>query len=91
MGKMVSISGIIHKLKDIKATADFYKGLGFLVNKKEAGLFDIHLNWFWVDFIEAEPTGIPSGEFLYVSVDSVDDINSDLMSNRADRISLGST
>lgn len=78
MSKLVSISGVISKVKDLKKTAEFYEGLGFLTTKNEPHHFAIRLNWFWMEFIQDDHGHQPSGQFIYVTVDNVDDIYKDL-------------
>src|SRR5690242_4770277 len=78
MSKLVSISGVITKVRDLKKTAEFYEGLGFLTTKKEPDHFAIRLNWFWMEFIEAPKMEGPAGQSIYVSVDDVDEIYEDL-------------
>lgn len=80
MTKLVSISGIISKVKDLKKTAEFYEGIGFLTTKNEEDHFALRLNWFWMEFIQSDDTFTPSGQFIYVSVDDVDAVYEDLKS-----------
>lgn len=80
MAKLVSISGMIYRVKDTHKTAEFYKKLGFIITKQEEDLVSIRLNWFWVDFIKAgdhQSTGHDT-QYLYVSVDDVDDMYKEL-------------
>lgn len=81
MAKIVSVSGIISKVKDLHETADFYEGLGFLTTKNEIDHFAVRLNWFWMEFIQV-PGDFkrPSGQSIYVSVDDVDAVYKDLSS-----------
>jgi predicted enzyme related to lactoylglutathione lyase len=80
MTKLVSISGIITKVSDLKKTAEFYEGLGFLTTKKEDDHYALRLNWFWMEFIEvAGDFKHPSGQSIYVAVDNVDDVYQDLI------------
>lgn len=85
MTKLVSISGIVAYVQDTAQTAEFYKTLGFIIDKNEPGHVSIRLNWFWIDFHpqdkedkpefqkEANLTNKGAGQFLYVKVDKVDD------------------
>jgi len=82
---MKSVSGIVCYVKDAAKTADFYEKLGFAFYKREPDHVSIHLNWFWIDFhpqdkedkpefqkeAVLEPKG--AGQFLYISVDDVDE------------------
>ncbi len=81
MSKLVSISGVVNKAYDLKATAKFYEGLGFLTTKNEDDHFAVRLNWFWLEFIpenrKRSAIGVP-GQFIYVSVDDVDEVYKDL-------------
>ncbi len=80
MAKLVSISGVIYRVRDIKKTAEFYKNLGFLITNQDDDMVSIRLNWFWVDFIKADDhysTG-NDNEYLYISVDNVDEIYGEL-------------
>lgn len=78
MTKLVSISGIISKVRDIKKTTEFYEGMGFLSTKKEDDHFALRLNWFWMEFIQYEGEFAPSGQSIYISVDDVDAVYEDL-------------
>jgi predicted enzyme related to lactoylglutathione lyase len=79
MTKLVSISGIITKVNDLKKTAEFYEGIGFLTTKKEDDHFALRLNWFWMEFIQVEGDYRPSGQSIYVAVDDVDAVYADLI------------
>lgn len=78
MSKLVSISGIITKVTDLKKTAEFYEGLGFLATKKDDDHLAVRINWFWLEFIQAPTPKVPSGQYIYVSVDDVDEVYKDL-------------
>ncbi len=75
-----SISSLLFFAKDLKVTFDFYKTLGFDV-QKETGLVFFYVNWFRVDFIDKEHSKFKSGFdkemgngiFVYVKVDDVDE------------------
>jgi catechol 2,3-dioxygenase-like lactoylglutathione lyase family enzyme len=80
-----SVSGFTCYVKDIKKTAEFYKALGFKLEKQEADYLLVRLNWFGIDFraagsedkaefqkeAVAEPKG--AGIFINVSVGDVDE------------------
>lgn len=72
--KLVSISGLVLRAKDPQASADFYERLGFIVTKREPAVSSLRLNWFWVEFVEADGDHpvLPSSQFIYVGVDDVD-------------------
>lgn len=70
--KLTSISGLIYRVKDPLATADFYEKLGFLVTKRDKDITSIRLNWFWVDFVRSDKTRSAEGQFTYIGVSDVD-------------------
>jgi len=88
---MKSVSGMVFYVKDTAATAAFYEALGFTFTKREPDHISVRLNWFWMDFhpsskedkpdfqqeAQSEPKGL--GEFLYISVDDVDETYQDLV------------
>ncbi len=74
-----SISSLLFYSTDLNKTFDFYKTLGFEVEKKEK-MVTFHINWFVVNFIDKEHSefkkgfGEPKGNgmFVYIKVDDVD-------------------
>lgn len=72
-----SVSGLTFFVKDINRTAEFYKMLGFKIEKQEKDYLLARLNWFSLDFIpekgksEAGPKG--AGLCINVSVSDVDE------------------
>lgn len=82
--KLRSVSGIVHYVKDMAKTAEFYKALGFTVTTDEPDHLSVRLNWFWLDFHPQDKEDKPdfqkeanldnkgAGLFLYISVDDVD-------------------
>jgi len=80
-----SVSGFTCYVKDIKKTADFYKALGFKLEKQDSDYLLARLNWFGIDFraqdseeksefqkeAKAEPKG--AGIFINISVGDVDE------------------
>jgi len=83
--KLKSVSGIVCYIKDIDKTAEFYKQLGFIIDKHEPDYLSIRSNWFWIDFHPQDKEDKPdfqkeanlenkgAGLFLYLSVDDVDE------------------
>jgi len=74
--KLKSVSGLTFFVKDIAKTAEFYKTLGFRVDKQEKDYLLVRLNWFSMDFV-AEGSGAkagPKGEGVCVNI-SVDDVD----------------
>lgn len=92
--KMKSISGMVCYVKDTSKTADFYEALGFQFTKREPDHISIRLNWFWIDFHPQDKEDKPEfqkeanlavkggGQFLYISVDNVDEFYKMLISKR---------
>ncbi len=90
--KLVSVSGIVHYVKDTAQTAAFYETLGFLITKREPDHVSVRLNWFWMDFHPQDKEDKPdfqkeanlenkgAGQFVYVKVDNVDDYYQNLLS-----------
>ena len=74
-----SISSLLFFVKDLDVTFNFYKTLGFEVEKKD-GMVTFYVNWFKVDFIDKEHSEFKSGfdgemgrgMFTYIKVDDVD-------------------
>jgi catechol 2,3-dioxygenase-like lactoylglutathione lyase family enzyme len=89
--KIKSVSGITCYVKDLKKTAVFYEMLGFEIKKKEAGHVKMYSNWFWIDFVpisketksefqkEAQMEHKGGGLYVYLSVDSVDQVYKELL------------
>lgn len=83
--KLKSVSGIVFYVKDLEATAAFYEVLGFTIVEKGTDILSIRLNWFWMDFHPQDKEDKPefqreanldnkgAGEFLYISVEDVDE------------------
>lgn len=90
--KMKSISGIVCYVKDTDKTSKFYEALGFTFNKRGSDHVSIRLNWFWIDFHPQDKEDKPefqkeanldnkgAGQFLYISVDNVDEFYENLLS-----------
>lgn len=90
--KLKSISGVVYLVSDIAATADFYETLGFRIDTKEADYLKVYLNWFWMEFVRMDdkhPTAFQeeaklgnkgAGQFVYISVDDVDEAYKELVS-----------
>jgi catechol 2,3-dioxygenase-like lactoylglutathione lyase family enzyme len=82
--KLKSAAGIVHYVKDMARTAQFYKDLGFTVTQDDPDHLSVRLNWFWMDFHPQDKEDKPdfqqeanldnkgAGLFLYISVDDVD-------------------
>jgi len=73
-----SVSGLTFFVKDINKTAEFYKSLGFRLDKHEKDYLLVRLNWFSMDFVaegandgKAEPKG--AGLCINISVGNVDE------------------
>jgi catechol 2,3-dioxygenase-like lactoylglutathione lyase family enzyme len=89
--KIKSVSGLTCYVKDLERTAEFYEMLGFEIKKREADHITVYSNWFWIDFLaigkdaregyrgiaaQGEQGG---GPFIYLSVDSVDEVYRELL------------
>ncbi|MGH7156723.1 MAG: VOC family protein [Candidatus Saccharimonadales bacterium] len=71
-----SVSGLTFFVKDVNKTAEFYKALGFRIDKREKDYLLVRLNWFSMDFVgENKATDGPKGAGIRinVSVDNVDE------------------
>lgn len=72
-----SVSGLTFFVKDIDKTAEFYKTLGFKVEKHEKDYLLVRLNWFSLDFVadggqaKSDPKG--AGLCINISVGDVDE------------------
>lgn len=90
--KMKSVSGVVCYVKDIGKTVEFYEKLGFIFKSKDDNRATAYLNWFWLDFIAVKTAVEPkfnkeanlpnkgAGQFLYISVDNVDEAYKDIIS-----------
>lgn len=69
-----SVSGLTFFVKDIAKTAEFYKALGFKLEKHEKDYLLARLNWFSLDFVEAADSGQdgPKGAGLCINISVAD-------------------
>ncbi|HKX72671.1 MAG TPA: VOC family protein [Candidatus Saccharimonadales bacterium] len=80
--KLKSISGAVYYVQDLQKTAAFYDKLGFRAGKQEGNTVTVYVNWFWLEFHgqgSDVKTNKESGAFIYISVDSVDELQSTLV------------
>lgn len=76
--KLISVSSLLYYVSDIDKTKEFYEALGFQFDTK-ADRVVTFLNWFSIEFRKAEgPAQANSGEYVYVKVDSVDEMKARL-------------
>ena len=89
--KIKSVSGVTYYVKNLNKTAKFYEALGFEIRKQEASHITVYSNWFWIDFLALGKEERPgyddpkddrkgAGQFLYLSVDNVDEFYKELKS-----------
>ena len=83
--KLKSAAGIVCYVKDVPTTVQFYETLGFTFKKNKPTHATGYLNWFWIDFLQSDQEDKPgfrddanaadkgAGQFLYLSVDDVDE------------------
>lgn len=88
---MKSVAGLVCYVEDTTKTAEFYKILGFEIDKNEPDHVSLHLNWFWIDFHPQDKEDKPefqkeanlenkgAGLFIYISVDDVDEFYKGLL------------
>jgi predicted lactoylglutathione lyase len=70
-----SVSGLTFFVKDTDKTAEFYKALGFKIEKQEKGYLLARLNWFSLDFVAEKSKGDePKGAGLCINI-SVGDVD----------------
>jgi predicted lactoylglutathione lyase len=69
-----SISGLTFFVKDINKTAEFYKALGFKIEKHEKDYLLVRLNWFSMDFVAegANSSKGPKGAGLCINISVAD-------------------
>lgn len=78
-----SVSGLTFFVKDIDKTAEFYKTLGFKVEKQDKNYLLVRLNWFSMDFVsekdnaKKEPKG--AGLCVNISVGDVDEFYKEVL------------
>ena len=80
-----SVSGVVCYVKNIPKTVQFYKTLGFTFKKEKPTHATAYSNWFWIDFLQSDKENKPgfkdeakaknkgAGQFIYLSVDDVDE------------------
>src|ERR1041385_1570710 len=79
-----SVSGLTFFVKDIAKTAEFYKKLGFKIEKHEKDYLLVRLNWFSMDFVaeggggDKGPKG--AGLCINISVGDVDEFYKEALS-----------
>lgn len=88
--KLKSAAGIVCYVKDVPKTVKFYKALGFTFKKAKPTHATGYINWFWIDFLQSNKEDKPgfkdeasaknkgAGQFLYLSVDDVDQAHKSL-------------
>ena len=71
-----SVSGLTFFVKDVNKTADFYKTLGFKIEKQEKDYLLARLNWFSLDFVseKGKTKDGPKGAGLCINI-SVGDVD----------------
>jgi predicted enzyme related to lactoylglutathione lyase len=91
--KLKSAAGTVCYVRDISATVDFYKKLGFTFKREDASRATAYINWWWVDFHQLDAEDIPAwhvspkmnnadlGALLYFSVDNVQTTYDELVAN----------
>lgn len=78
--KLISVSSLLYYVKDIDKTKEFYEKLGFFFDKKPDKVVT-YLNWFSIEFRQADKQMTNDcGEFVYVKVDSVEEMQKRLES-----------
>src|SRR5882762_1598002 len=72
--KLISVSSLLYYVKDLAQTQEFYESLGFKFDRDTTRVVT-YLNWFSIEFRQQEEeTDNNSGEFVYVKVDSIDEL-----------------
>jgi len=82
--KLKSAAGVVCYVKDLSQTIPFYEKLGFQFKTKEQTRATAYLNWWWLDFHQADAAGdapawhMPpdidnagSGSLFYFSVENI--------------------
>ncbi|HET6863740.1 MAG TPA: VOC family protein [Candidatus Saccharimonadales bacterium] len=70
-----SVSGLTFFVKDIDKTAEFYKTLGFKIEKHEKDYLLARMNWFSLDFVaEKNKSDVPKGKGICINI-SVGDVD----------------
>ena len=82
--KLKSAAGMVYYVKNVEETAHFYETVGFQVKTREPDRVSASLNWFWIDLRsrdqeEATRGNNGPGQFLYLSVDNVDEAYNELL------------
>ena len=81
--ELKSVSGLTFFVKDVNKTAEFYKTLGFKIERHDKDYLLARLNWFSLDFVaeggktKTEPKG--AGLCINISVGDVDKFYKDVL------------
>ncbi len=80
-----SAAGIVCYVKNVPKTVKFYETLGFTFKKNKSTHAIGYINWFWIEFLQSDKEDKPefkkeanltykgAGQFLYLSVNDVDE------------------
>lgn len=72
--KLISVSSLLYYVSDVAKTQKFYEDVGFHFDKSKEKVIT-YLNWFSIEFREKAGGGTnDSGEYVYIKVDSVDEM-----------------
>ncbi len=78
--KLISVSSLLYYVKDIGKSQEFYEAVGFHFDRDKDRVVT-YLNWFSIELREAkQPMSNDCGEFVYIKVDSVDEMKARLES-----------
>ena len=79
--KLISVSSLLYYVSDLEKSKSFYEAAGFNFDKSTDSRVVTYLNWFSIELRKAEgPVSSNSGEYVYVKVDSVDELKARLES-----------
>jgi catechol 2,3-dioxygenase-like lactoylglutathione lyase family enzyme len=69
--KPKSVSALVYKVLDIEKTIQWYEGLGFRVDKNDGHVAVVYVNWFSIEFHEANDIDdkAKDGPLVLVSVE----------------------
>ena len=71
--KLISVSSLLYYVNDLEKTQKFYEDVGFQFDKGKDKVVT-YLNWFSIEFRQADQPQQDSGELVYIKVDSVEEM-----------------
>jgi len=78
--KLISVSSLLYYVNDIDKSKEFYEAFGFHFDRDKDRVVT-YLNWFSIELRKSDkPIDNDCGEYVYIKVDSVDEMKARLES-----------